>query len=72
MTKRRVQKRRRPKLPISNITAFEPGYSHWQLRHMHPIMLTPIAEHIAASNRKIVNCVACFSKLPFRVSYNGF
>ena len=46
--------------------------SHADLRRKFPIALFKIAEQIAASDSKIANCVKCFSKLPFRVSYNGF
>ena len=76
MTKTKLRRRhrpaRKPKLPISNYSGFPAGMSHADLRRKFPIALFKIAEQIAASDSKIANCVKCFSKLPFRVNYNGF
>lgn len=73
MSRRRKVRRTyvRPKLPFSNYTGFEPGRSHHALRNQHAFRV-PIAGHIAASGRKIFNCVTCFNKLPFVVNYGGF
>jgi len=77
MPKTKLRRRRksaphRPKLPISNISGFPPGMSHADLRRKFPIALYTIAEHIAASDSKIANCVKCLSQLPFRVDYSRF
>ena len=71
MAKRKIRNRR-PKLPISNITGFPSGMSHADLRRKFPIFRASIAEHIAASDNKIGNCVKCFHALPFKVDYSRF
>lgn len=70
--RRRHRPARKPKLPISNITGFPSGMSHADLRRKFRILSATIAEHIAASDSKIANCVKCLSTLPFKIDYSRF